>query len=98
MGTFVHLQTSALGSYLYYFFRRTYLVIGYNLILTIPVEGPVLQGRAYKTTNQRFIHGPKVSGPLVTGVSRSTILTDTILLNTAKCSFQTWNFMHLMYN
>ena len=67
MGTFVRLQTSALGSNLYYFFRRTFLVIGYNLFFTIPVEGPVLQGRAYKTMNQRLIHGPKVSGPLVTG-------------------------------
>ena len=98
MGTFVHLQTSALGSYLYYFFRRTFLVIGYNLFFALPVEGPVLQGRAYKTTNQRFIHGPKVSGPLVTGVSTSTSLADKISLDTVKYSFQTWNFMHLMYN
>jgi len=46
-------------------FKTIFSYYWLHFYLTIPVEGPVLQGQAYKTMNQRSIHGPKVSGSLV---------------------------------
>lgn len=97
IGTFMHLQTSALCNNLYNCLDDLFLLLVTFLFFTIPVEGPVLQRQVYKTTKKRFIHGPKVSGSLVIDetISGKSSADEIVLI--IVCEYKQIRFLHRIF-